>query len=156
MRIIEVKSCEGCPYFERTNGYNTVWVCRRPGFRDGINGAWYKKYGNKIMASGGYPGTAQTRVAAGCPLKKVTGPKISERALELYSEFILNVLDPTVELGMKEFNLALGEFLKQKHVSPIRNGLLWDAVFDCKDAQLLEDLGVDGKLPEGDYSDCGV
>jgi hypothetical protein len=65
MRIIEVKGCASCPYFEQTNGYNRVWVCRK-GYltaHDNPNG--------RLKKNGGYPQFASWRTHAKCRLKKV-------------------------------------------------------------------------------------
>jgi len=65
MRIIEVPCCEKCPYFKQTNGFYRVWVCRNVSFQSpNIN--------NKFKKDGSYPKFANKRVAAGCPLSKLT------------------------------------------------------------------------------------
>jgi hypothetical protein len=70
MRVIKVKSCSKCPYFEETSGYYQVWVCRHRMFRGGHNDP--RNINGKILASGGYPKDASIRVAKGCPLEKAT------------------------------------------------------------------------------------
>jgi hypothetical protein len=72
MRVLHIKSCSVCPYFEQTNGYNKVWVCRHRQFRGGINDPRRKNdpWG-KLLKTGGYPRYVGKRVADGCPLEKV-------------------------------------------------------------------------------------
>lgn len=78
--------------------------------------------------------------------------KVADRAKVLYTEFIATI-EGTV-LPISEVNKKLVDFLTSKGIE--NNSLLYDAVFDCKEECFLKDVGIDGKLPEGDYSSCGV
>lgn len=71
MRVLRIKCCAECPYFQQTNGFYRVWVCRHNNFRGGINSERRKNnISGKILKSGLYPIDASKRVAKGCPLEK--------------------------------------------------------------------------------------